>query len=543
MSDGFKLYGKRWHMLFLYATSSLLNAVLWISFASIDDATAAFYHVTVDQVNWLAIVFQVVYFPGMLFALYTMAATTLRHTMVLGTGMGFTAGVLRALSAFIAPSNPSLGYAVCMAGQIVGALAQPIFLSTPAVMAANWFPVSERDLATTVGALFNPLGNALGQVIPPFVVVVAASSSGGDDDDIRPSEVTAGMQRLLVGQALALGLSFLWTFSCFCSHPPSPPSASAEQRLKATADAKAARRITKDGGGGDRDDDGGGGGEDPAQVVAALLAQFRELVRDKNFLLLLGAFSFGLAVFNALLTVINQWLKPYGFSADQAGLAGGVLILAGLVGAAISAVLMDTYHCYKEVLKAAFTMACASLVLICFVLSQGWSYGLLLAAFALMGLFTLPVLPGVIENAVEQTYPIPEEASSGLLFCCGNVLGIAFTVIFAKLVKYNETDDDDANDGNSGSTRAFFTPSSVFLLGTITLCVVLVMLYDGDYKRLKAEAKHKKQKHPLGGGGGTEPDALQSPLLGAEPPPHGTANRPTSPSSDIDGSSHLDLEV
>ena len=46
-------------MLFGYATSSLLNAVLWISFAAIDDATAAFYHVSTDQVNWLAIVFQV----------------------------------------------------------------------------------------------------------------------------------------------------------------------------------------------------------------------------------------------------------------------------------------------------------------------------------------------------------------------------------------------------------------------------------------------------------------------------------------------------
>ena len=32
------------------------------------------------------------------------------------------------------------------------------------MVAANWFPVSERDLAVTVGSLFNPLGNAVGQV-------------------------------------------------------------------------------------------------------------------------------------------------------------------------------------------------------------------------------------------------------------------------------------------------------------------------------------------------------------------------------------------
>jgi hypothetical protein len=52
--------------------------------------------------------------------------------------MGFGGGCLRALSAFVAPHSPHLGYALCMAGQCCGALSQPLFLSTPAVVAANW---------------------------------------------------------------------------------------------------------------------------------------------------------------------------------------------------------------------------------------------------------------------------------------------------------------------------------------------------------------------------------------------------------------------
>ena len=179
-SDGegaFKAYPERWHMLALYAISSLLNAVLWISFASIDDDVAAFYDVSVNAINWLAIVFQVMYFPAMLFALYMLAAYSLRFTLIVGTAMGATAGLLRAVSSLIAPASPHLGYAVCMLGQLVASMAQPIFLSTPAKVAANWFPVSERDLATTVGSLFNPLGNAVGQVVPPMVVVTT-------DDDL-----------------------------------------------------------------------------------------------------------------------------------------------------------------------------------------------------------------------------------------------------------------------------------------------------------------------------------------------------------------------
>jgi len=38
--------------------------------------------------------------------------------------------------------------------------------------------------------------------------------------------------------------------------------------------------------------------------------------------------------------------------------------------------------------------------------------GLVLGSFAVMGFFTLPLLPAVIENAVEATFPIPEEVLS-----------------------------------------------------------------------------------------------------------------------------------
>lgn len=238
---------------------------------------------------------------------------------------------------------------------------------------------------------------------------------------------------------------------------------------------------------------------------------------------------------------------------------------------------MDQYHCYREVLKGSFTMAFLSLLVICFVLSQGWSYGVVLASFAAMGLFTLPVLPGVIENAVEATYPIPEEASSGLLFCSGNVLGIAFTEILAQLVKKNKSDDDDDDDDNSGSgddgddddskdgSRAFFTQSSVFLLGTIALCVMLVLPYNGEYKRLAAEKKLGSSSNPPSSsssiGGSSRPDALHSPLLAggadnddyADSHPHtygvrgrGVPPEPPSPTppSEVDSvSHHVDLEV
>lgn len=50
-------------------------------------------------------------------------------------------------------------------GQILAALAGPMYNSLPPALAAAWFSISERDIATAIGSLFNPLGNAAGQVI------------------------------------------------------------------------------------------------------------------------------------------------------------------------------------------------------------------------------------------------------------------------------------------------------------------------------------------------------------------------------------------
>ena len=50
----------------------------------------------------------------------------------------------------------------------MAALAQPMFNSLPVVLAATWFSMSERDVATAIASLFNPLGNALGQVAKEY---------------------------------------------------------------------------------------------------------------------------------------------------------------------------------------------------------------------------------------------------------------------------------------------------------------------------------------------------------------------------------------
>jgi FLVCR family MFS transporter 7 len=67
----------------------------------------------------------------------------------------------------------------------------------------------------------------------------------------------------------------------------------------------------------------------------ALRADLNKLFSDKNYVVLFVAFSVGLGVFNTLMTLINQLVAPHGYSNDDAGTFGAVLIVTGLIGAGV----------------------------------------------------------------------------------------------------------------------------------------------------------------------------------------------------------------
>ena len=88
----------------------------------------------------------------------------------------------------------------------------------------------------------------------------------------------------------------------------------------------------------------------------------------------------------------------------------------------ITGVLLDKTHRYREVLKGGFFMCCIGMgFFFCMLFAHNTVW--LCVAFAILGLFMLPMLPAVVENCAECTYPIQEDLSLGLLMIGGNVIG------------------------------------------------------------------------------------------------------------------------
>jgi hypothetical protein len=73
--------------------------------------------------------------------------------------------------------------------------------------------------------------------------------------------------------------------------------------------------------------------------------------------------------------------------------------------------------------------------------------------FSPTGFFALPLLPVMMENCVECTYPLPEELSIGILHNGANVLAVFFVFITQALLE------------EDGGVPAPLLPSNFFIAG------------------------------------------------------------------------------
>jgi cyanate permease len=177
----------------------------------------------------------------------------------------------------------------------------------------------------------------------------------------------------------------------------------------------------------------------------------------KDFILLLIIFFVGLGVFNAVTTWIEEIISPRGFTSDQAGIAGGLMIAGGILGALVIPTLSDRLRKRTPFVILALAGATVGLVGVTFVTS----YWLLLIASLLLGFFLLSAGPIGFQYAAEITYPTPEGTSNGLAILMGQISGIIFII---------------AMDSLKSPATGSMTPSLIVLIGLMVISLALSFL-------------------------------------------------------------------
>ena len=149
----YKVYGIRWIQLLVFFFATLSNGIHSMTFAPIANQTSEFYQISTSEVNALAVVFLFLYVVGTILSIWLSRKFSLRVVIIIGSVLN--------LGVFIRPLaliNRYEGYAPLLIGQLFPAVAGPFFLNSTALIAARWFAPSQRDVATAIGSMANPLG-------------------------------------------------------------------------------------------------------------------------------------------------------------------------------------------------------------------------------------------------------------------------------------------------------------------------------------------------------------------------------------------------
>jgi len=356
----YKVYGYRWVALVAFMLVVAVNQLCWISFASITSESAKFYATTDLNIGLLSMVFMIVY------VIFSFPASWAIDTWGVRPAVGIGAG----LTAIFALMRGLVGdnFNLVMIAQIGIAIGQPFLLNAVTTVAARWFPVEERATAAGLGTLATYVGIVVGLAVTPMLI---------------PAQGIAGTLTLYGIIAIVFAVLF---FIFMRERPATPPC------------------------------------PEGMEVRSLVLKGLKDTLRNGNFWLLMVIFFIGLGAFNGVTTWIENIVKPRGFTSAQAGIAGGLMIVGGIVGALVLPTISDKIRKRAPFITIALAGAILGLAGVTFF----GTYALLLLASFVLGFFLLSAGPIGFTYGAEITYPTPEGTSNGLLILMGQISGILF---------------------------------------------------------------------------------------------------------------------
>ena len=359
-AGNFKVYGYRWAVLAVFMGVVAVNQLAWITFAPITGVAAQYYAVSDLSIGLLSMSFMIVYIIVSIPASWVIDTYGFRTAVSIGALLTGVFGLTRGLV--------GENYTLVLIAQIGIAVGQPFILNALTKVAARWFPILERATASGLGSLAMYLGIVIGMMLTPWLVLTYSINT----------------MLMIFGIAALIAAGLFLVFAR--EHPPTPASPPGQEE----------RSLVFDG--------------------------LRQMMRMRDFLLLLVIFFIGLGVFNSVTTWIEDILRPRGFSILQAGVIGGLMVVGGILGALVVPLLSDRYS--KRVPFIIFSLAAATLGLVGITLFH--NYALLLLSAFVMGFFLLSAGPIGFQYGAEITYPAPEGTSNGMLLMMGQISGIIF---------------------------------------------------------------------------------------------------------------------
>jgi len=370
MNEGFKLYRYRWVVLALFMFVNLTIQILWISYAPITGPAAAYYGVSDLAIGFLAMSFMIAFIPLSIPVSWAIDTFGFHKTVGVGAALMGVCGILRGLTGD--------NYLMVLLTTIGLAISQPFLLNAWTKMPALWFAAKERATVVGLVTLSNLAGTAIGMVATPLLA----------------QTMSIPRVQLVYGGIAAFSALLFILFTR--EKPATPPCLAGDD----------ARALMLDG--------------------------LKHAFTVKSFWLYLIVSFIGLGIFNGVTTWTESIIRPRGFSPQDAGTVGALMLGGGVLGAVIMPILSDRSGRRKPFMIAGFLLGIPGLVGLAFAQTAP----LLFASSFFAGFFLVSVNPIGMQYASEIARPTPEGTSNGLIQLCGQA-SVVFVYLMSAMKSRN----------------------------------------------------------------------------------------------------------
>ncbi|HEY4391209.1 MAG TPA: MFS transporter [Paenibacillus sp.] len=293
----------RYTVLISFTILAGISQMLWLNFAPLITMLEATYHVTESDINWLLIVFPLIY---VLLSIHAGIVID-RKGYRFGIGIG---GWIMAIFACVRIIDYSFMW--LLIGQIGIAIGQPYVINGISKLVVDWFGQKQQAMATGVGTVGMFAGMALALAGTPMLVDAS------------------GLQITMVIFAVITIVSAVF-FSLVAY--PNP-----QNKLNELMTSESGSISWRD---------------------------YIPLLCNRQLLLISIIALLAIGFFNGLTSWLEPILKPNGINAEGAGLIGGMLIIGGIVGASIIPGISDKLGTMKPFLWISCLISVGLVYLIC----------------------------------------------------------------------------------------------------------------------------------------------------------------------------------
>ncbi len=365
----------RYVILAAYMILAIAIEIQWLTHAAV--ARPAFNPDSFLNIDFLAMIYMVA------FLVMSFPASYVIDTYGIRTGLGIGAVMLAVFSLMKAAFAHSFtGVVIAQTGL---ALAQPFIINGVTAVASRWFPVYQRGMAAGLLTLAQYLGIIIAMLVTPLLV--------GSDPSVPG--YGAGFEKML------------WIYGIF-----------------SVAAALCSLLLIKD-----REP------QDGEQELEryAFWKGLKHILQNRDMRITMFLFLIGLGIFNAISSMTDSIAERVAERVgveDSDGLIGGVMLIGGIIGAAVIPTLSDRYKRRKPFLVICMAGMLPAVAALAFAGNLADDpetiYRISLAASFTLGFFVMSAGPLGFQYAAEISYPAPESTSQGILLWVGQLTGMIF---------------------------------------------------------------------------------------------------------------------